>query len=250
MLYSKLAKYYDIVHSFRDYKGQVEFLVDIMRKYWPKTAVALDICCGTGSHAVLLAEKGYKVVGVDLSEDMLMLARQKNTRADNPTYIRADIRTLKLDATFDMAYCLGVSFAQLSSYHEIYQTLDAVRHTLKPGGLFVFDVPNGWKMLQVEARKYFGEDENTKVLRIDTGYIDKMRRLMHLDSVWIIDEGEAHFIESSAEEIRIFFPDELQMLVSDRFEILDMLGDRSLSVPFQSDSDHMVMILKSKDREG
>ena len=248
MLYTKLAKYYDFIHTFRDYKGQVEFLVDVMNKYCPETEAVLDICCGTGSHAVLLAEKGYKVTGVDMSEEMLSLAREKNKNSDNPLYVQADMRTLNLhfDAVYDMAYCLGVSFAQLSSYSEIYQTLDSVHDVLKPGGVFVFDVPNGWRMLHVETRKYFGEDRNAKVVRIDTGYIDKMRRMMHLDSVWIINEGGTHSIESSTEEIRIFFPDELEEVVSQRFEILAMLGDRSLNSSFQPDSEHIVMVLRKR----
>ena len=244
IMYSNLAKYYDMTRQFRDYQAEAEFVDAVVKRYRSDASCLLDICCGTGSHAILLAEKGYEIVGVDLSEEMLTIAKQKFKCAGRTAkFINADARTLECDAEFDVAYCLGGSFMLLTNYEDINRCLAGVRRALKPGGIFIFSVDNGWDMLDVPTKKFVSEEGGTKVVWLESGYVDRMKRVRHLDWTWIIEDSGNVSIESGVEELRIFFHDELQMLmVNAGFEITAMFGDRSIDVPFQADSKHIVVV--------
>ncbi len=248
--YTKLAKYYDLTHYFRNYEQQAEFLNSAIREYLPVAHRILDIACGTGNHAIFMAKKGYDVTGVDLSQEMLNIAKQKikNTTDLQVRFTYGDMRDLKFGSEFDVVCCLGMSFMELRTYDEINSCLNSIKRAITPNGLFIFDVSNGWEMLSVETRKDFAEDAKTKVIWLSSGYIDKLKRTMHLDHTFIIQENNKTAIESGVEELRMFFPDELQMLLTNaNFKIEEMLGDRSLETPFKEDSPYIVMINRSID---
>jgi|LGOV01.1.fsa_nt_gb ubiquinone/menaquinone biosynthesis C-methylase UbiE len=245
--YTKLAKYYDLIHYFRNYEQQAEFLNSAIKKYLPAAHRILDIACGTGNHAIFMTKKGYDVTGIDLSQEMLNIAEQKIKNTDlQVEFTYGDMRDLKFSSEFDVVYCLGVSFMELRTYNEINSCLNSIRRTIKPNGLFIFDVSNGWEMLSVETRKDFAQDAKTKVIWLSSGYIDKLKRAMHLDYTFIIQESNKTAIELGVEELRIFFPNELRMLlINASFKIEAMLGDRSLETPFKEDSLHIVMVNRS-----
>ena len=77
-IYNKLAKYYDKIYSWYDYRGEVKFIKSLMKKYKVYGKRVLDMACGTGTHAKILSEEGYSVIGVDKSQVMLNIARDKN----------------------------------------------------------------------------------------------------------------------------------------------------------------------------
>jgi len=243
-MYSNLAKYYDMTRQFRDYQAEAEFVDAVVKRYRSDASCLLDICCGTGSHAILLAEKGYEIVGVDLSEEMLTIAKQKFECAGRTAkFINADARALEFDAEFEVVYCLGGTFMLLTTYKDINRCLASVRHTLKPGGIFIFSVDNGWDMLDVPTKKFVSEEGGTKVVWLESGYVDRMKRVRHLDWTWIIEDGGNVSIESGVEELRIFFHDELQMLMTNAsFEITATFGDKLLDIPFHAKSEHIVMV--------
>jgi SAM-dependent methyltransferase len=97
----------------------------------------LDLCCGTGRLAAELAQRRYRVVGLDSSGGMLSLARR---RSGGVPWIRADARNFALRSCFDAATCLFDSVNHLTSLEDLLATFAAVRDCLRPGGLFLFDV--------------------------------------------------------------------------------------------------------------
>jgi len=244
VMYFNLAKYYDMTRRFRDYHEESEFVDATIKRYIPGANPVLDVCCGTGSHAILLAEKGYEIVGVDLSEEMLTIAKQKFECAGlSAKFTHADARELEFDTEFEVTYCLGGSFMLLTTYKDINCCLAGVRRALKPGGIFIFSVDNGWDMLDVRTRKFVSEEGEAKIVWLESGYIDRMKRVKHLDWTWIIEDCGNVSIESGIEEPRIFFHDELQMLMTNAgFEITTIFGDRSVDVPFQADSEYIVIV--------
>ncbi len=101
-------------------------------------AEVLDVPCGAGRLAVVLAQRGYRLTGVDWSSECL-----RHARADGSNQIQLeqrDMRDLPWDARFDAAFCLGNSFGYLDDEGN-HAFLRAVRHTLKKGGRFVLETP-------------------------------------------------------------------------------------------------------------
>ena len=124
---------------------------------------AVDVACGTGTLALGLAQKGWRVYGVDASPDMLAQARQKAAELDQPaavTWIEADVRGFSLPETVDLATSTYDSLNYLLTPGDLRRAFLCVADALRPGGLFVFDMNTERAFLQAwNDTVYFNEDE-------------------------------------------------------------------------------------------
>ena len=73
--FGNYSRYYNLLYKDKDYKGEAGFIHDLIQKYSPGAKSILDLGCGTGRHDALLAEKGYVITGVDMSEEMLLIEK-------------------------------------------------------------------------------------------------------------------------------------------------------------------------------
>ncbi len=96
----------------------------------------LDVPCGNGRHSIELASRGYRMTGVDQSEEFLAEAR--NTTPLAIRWVQDDMRSLSWVSEFDGAFCLGNSFCYLP-WNEAHQFLSAVARCLRPGARFLVD---------------------------------------------------------------------------------------------------------------
>lgn len=107
-MYGRLAGYYDVTHDAQDYRAQTDLVDAAFQEYGTGGKRVLDIACGTGEHARYMVEKGYDVTGIDLSEEMLAIARHKFAgSAVRPTFLQKDMLELEWAGEFDGAYCHG-----------------------------------------------------------------------------------------------------------------------------------------------
>ena len=106
----------------------------------PSGSKLLDLCCGYGRHAILLAQHGYQVTGLDLSEVLLQKARRDadavNTRI---RWLQSDMKYIPFKNEFDAITNIFTSFGYLESEEEDLQVLQQVYQALKPGGLFLLE---------------------------------------------------------------------------------------------------------------
>ena len=102
-IFQNYANFYDIMYQDKDYRAECDFLELIFSQYSNKPIkTILDLGCGTGGHTLILTERGFKVMGIDLSGEMLEISRKKaNERKLNIEFIQGDIRNLKLNQKFD-----------------------------------------------------------------------------------------------------------------------------------------------------
>lgn len=117
----------------------------------------LDIGCGYGRHAVNLASRDLRVVGLDINEYFLHLAVERASQLPHRiAFVRGDMRTLPLSGAFDAAVCLGGSFGQFATEDEDLALLRETARVLKPGGKFLLDVANRDGILS----RFVGRDWN------------------------------------------------------------------------------------------
>jgi SAM-dependent methyltransferase len=98
----------------------------------------LDVPCGNGRHAIELARRGYRVTGVDLSDEFLAAARMASTGVDGLEWLKGDMRDLHLSGRYSGAYCFGNSFGYLD-YTGAQAFLSGVAGALEPGSRLVID---------------------------------------------------------------------------------------------------------------
>ena len=144
--YTNYAPFYDNSGQMRFAVLTSYYLSDLLAHHPVGGKRALDLACGTGTLAILLAEEGWQVVGVDQSAAMLAVARQK-TATDQPHFVEADLRsfmrhtdTQLQNAHFDLVTCFYDSLNYLLSETDLAACFAQVALTLAPGGLFVFDL--------------------------------------------------------------------------------------------------------------
>lgn len=101
----------------------------------------LDVACGEGSFVTSISEDGFEATGIDISEPMIELARQRAGESEaNPEFYRMDAREFELPDTFEVATCWFDSINHLLEIEDVRSVFERVYAALEDGGLFIFDV--------------------------------------------------------------------------------------------------------------
>jgi SAM-dependent methyltransferase len=141
-VFGSYSNYYDLFYKDKDYSSETEFIDTLIKKYANgDVKTILDMGCGTGGHAFLLAEKGYEVTGIDRSEGMLSIAKEKAKKTKKMVnFLKADIRDFDLNKKFDVVITMFAVMGYQTSNNEFEATLASVHRHLNSGGLYIFDV--------------------------------------------------------------------------------------------------------------
>jgi SAM-dependent methyltransferase len=144
---------------------QVEGLVRLLAV--PAGARILDLCCGHGRHALLLAERGYLVTGVDFSDRALRLARRRTRQAGLAVrWLKRDMRRIAFHEEFDAVIMMCSAFGVLESDEEDEKVLDAVARALRPGGRFFLDqCSREWVIRHYQGRDWAEREGGILVLQ-------------------------------------------------------------------------------------
>ncbi|MCI8386992.1 MAG: class I SAM-dependent methyltransferase [Clostridiales bacterium] len=141
--YTSLAAVYDALNSGVDYSAWVDYIEGQFKKYAPQARSVLDLACGTGTITAILASRGYDMTGIDLSEEMLSVARQKCDSERFPhkvLLVRQNMTELELYGTVNAVVCCLDSLNYLTDTSSLTRALSHVHTYLEPDGVFVFDM--------------------------------------------------------------------------------------------------------------
>ena len=134
MMYGTLAFYYDELLGDNDslalWTGELESRIE--------GRDILELACGSGEMALMLADRGYNVLATDLSSSMIEVAGSKR-KGDNPKFEVMDMNGFSLPDRYDAIICFCDSFNYLNDYDEVKAMFENVRAHLKEGGIFMFD---------------------------------------------------------------------------------------------------------------
>ncbi len=162
---STYSRYYDLLYYDKDYEKEVPYIIELIRSVDPKAAKVLELGFGTGNHAALLCKKGYKVTGIERSEEMVTIAKEKFI--DGFTPVIADIENYNLHTTFDAAISLFHVVSYLTENAALINCFKSTSEHLKDGGIFIFDV---WYSPAV-----YHQQPETRIKRINNNDIDVIR---------------------------------------------------------------------------
>ena len=159
--YHTLAVSYDRLTSDVDYEAIVAFYDEILRKEEVNPKSAVDLACGTGSVTLLLAKKYERVVGVDLSEEMLTVAFQKAMEAGK--YIQftcQPLQQMRLPRAVDLAVCALDGLDYILDPADCKEAIRRTYKALNPGGIFIFDVNTPEKLRAMDGQVFVDEDDD------------------------------------------------------------------------------------------
>ena len=159
--YHNLAASYDRLTNDVDYEATVAFYEEILKREGLAPRTVVDMACGTGSVSEILARKGYRVTGVDLSEEMLTEAMMKTMDMENcPMFSCQNLRDLRLPRAVDMAVCALDSLDYITDPADCEAAIRRAYRVLNPGGIFIFDVNTPEKLRAMDGQMFIDEDDD------------------------------------------------------------------------------------------
>lgn len=162
--YSSLAAVYDKLNATVDYTAWADFIESRLEKYYLKRPLSiLDLACGTGAMTVEFARRGYDMTGVDISDEMLSVAREKcdSQRFEHKVLlVRQDMCELELYGTVNAVICCLDSFNYLTDTSSLSRAFAHICNYLDTDGVFVFDMNAPAKFEKIYAdNSYILEDD-------------------------------------------------------------------------------------------
>lgn len=161
--YDALAGSYDAMMTDASYQKRVNWLERLFRKSRIPVRTVLDLACGTGTIACLLAERGYRVIATDGSEEMLTQAMVKAAALEEkaPVFLHQAMPKLRLLEPVDTVISTIDSLNYLTREKDLRETFRRVCRWLKPGGQFIFDVNTPYKLRRMDGQMYMDETEDS-----------------------------------------------------------------------------------------
>ncbi len=153
--YTEFATLYDrLIKGDIDYKKIASFIKGELKIKTDN--IILDLACGTGNLTEELKNLGYDMIGIDLSVDMLNIAKEKNP---DILYLCQDMREFELYGTVDCICCMTDSLNYITDTNDLAEIFRLVKNYLNPGGSFIFDLNTFYKLKAVLGGNTFTYDD-------------------------------------------------------------------------------------------
>ena len=224
---------YDALYREKDYGAECDLIERASAPFRGHGATRLlDVGCGTGGHSIELARRGYGVTGVDLSNAMLGLARdkavQKVNAAQVPTFVQGDARSFRVEGErFDVAVMMFAVLCYMNSNDDVIRALTNIRSHLKPGGVFVCDFWWGPAVLSLRPRDLVRvvPAGAGKLLRATRTTLDTLACTadVHFD-LFRFEPGAETIETTEVHRLRYFFGPEIELLFKCAGLKLERLG--------------------------
>lgn len=248
--YSAIAEVYDRLNKEIDYGKWADVIEKCFSEYGgARPEIVLDLACGTGRMTRELAGRGYDMIGVDGSADMLGEAYAEG--GEGILYLLQDMRSFELYGTVGATVCCLDSLNYLLGDGELGKVFDLVHNYSDPDGLFIFDMNTPYKFEKVYAdNAYVLEDEDAEGCAIycgwqnfydrDTGVCD-----FYL-SVFREDEDGAYIRSDEHQRERCYGMDEIKSALSaSGFELCRVFADLDMSEP-TDESERWYFVARAK----
>lgn len=226
-MFTKSEAFYDAIYgTMKDYAREAQLIDELIQQYKQSAGNALlDIACGTGMHLSFL-RKNYMVEGLDLDEQMLEIARQRNPGV---TFHHADMADFSLGRRFDAILCLFSSIGYVKTVPRLRQALQTMRRYLNPGGVVLIEP---WLTPQrIQAGRLgsvFVDQPDLRIARMNTSVVE--------DHVSIMD---FHYLVGTPQGID-YFSERHEMGLFTHEEYLAAFSAGSLEVFFDPDPDKLM----------
>ena len=161
-----------------DYDMWIKYLHKIWQKFNISPNLIAELGCGTGNITARLAKEGYDMIGIDISEEMLSVARNKayEEGLNSILYLLQDMTEFELYGTVDIVLCLCDSINYITDYSDLVKVIKLANNYLEPGGLFIFDINTEYKFKHVLGNNTFADTEDNAAY-IWQNYYDEDKKI-------------------------------------------------------------------------
>lgn len=179
--YSEFARVYDLFMDNIPYEEWCDYLVMLLKQHGVDDGLVLELGCGTGNMTEALKRRGYDMIGIDNSEEMLAEAIEKSMESDSDTgekpvlYLCQDMREFELYGTVRAVVSVCDSMNYILEPEELLQVFRLVNNYLDPEGVFIFDLNTRYKYEKILGEQTIGETREDHCFIWDNYYDEASR---------------------------------------------------------------------------
>ena len=234
MSYGIFSSVYDILTENVEYERIAHKICSLLHENRVDGGLLLDLGCGTGTLSFLLEKKGYDIIGVDASEDMLMVANEKKYDEDSSAmFLCQKGEELDLYGTIDCAVSSLDTINHIDSLEKIKKAFSLVSLFMNMGGIFIFDMNTPYKHERILGNNTFVYDMDEVYCVWQNSY-DEKNCTTSIDLDFFIknedDDGYERYSESFC-EYSYSVDDILAIVKENGFTLLEMYDDYSDNSP-------------------
>ena len=244
-MYNDFAQVYDRLQD-ADYEAFVDYYEKIFEKYGIKPKLVLDLGCGTGNITIPMAKRGYDMIGLDLSCEMLNIARDKAKKEEvDILFLNQDMCEMELYGTVDAIVCALDGINYLTNPDDVRQLFRLVENYLNPGGIMIFDLNTEYKLKEVlGGNTYVYEDE--EIYYVWQSEYSEETKICEFDLNFFCCQPDGSYVRfDEFQEERAYSKEEISVLVDESG--LELSGSYK---PFEfatvSDNDERAFFVISK----
>jgi ubiquinone/menaquinone biosynthesis C-methylase UbiE len=194
--YSDFASVYDLLMDNVPYDEWAEYLYSLFAEYQIEDGLLVELGCGTGCMTERMAAKGFDMIGIDLSEEMLEEAQEKKYESGHDIlYLQQDMRNFELYGTVRGIYSICDSVNYILEEQDLLQTFHWVNNYLDPKGLFIFDFNTEYKYREVLGKRTIAENRRECSFIWDNDY-DEETGINTYDLVLFIEREDGLYERS------------------------------------------------------
>lgn len=247
--YEKFAQVYDLFMDNIDYEEWVDYITDHLKKYGIEDGLVLELGCGTGTMTGLLADRGYDMIGVDNSGEMLAEAMEKRMESGQDIlYLQQDMQEFELYGTVRAIVSVCDSLNYITEREELLQVFRLVNNYLDPEGLFLFDMNTIHKYRDILGDTTIAENRDEGSFIWDNSYDPENGLNIYELAVFLPREDSLY---EKAEEVhcqKAYSQEEIEELIREAgMELLEVY-DAYTGRPAADDSERLFFIAREKGK--
>ncbi len=245
-IYGALAPFYDKLQNDVDYSLWADFFERAFSLHFDgEVKDILDLGCGTGSMTLELCRRGYDMIGVDISPEMLTLARQSGEDeglSQRLLWLCQDMREFELYGTVEATVSCLDCLNHLTSAKDLEKCLSLVHNYLVPNGIFIFDVNSKYKFENIYADNSFVLEDDGVMCVWQNFYNEKTHLCDFYISLFEEDEDGRYIRADEYQQERMYPQKTLKSLLAKTgFELIGMYGD--LGFAPVTDTDERIYVI-------
>ncbi len=248
--YQAIARVYDKLNAEIDYKQWGDFIERCFECFLPsKPELVLDLACGTGRMTRELSARGYDMLGVDASEDMLSEAMY-SYNSKGILYLLQDMRSFELYGTVGAVVCCLDSINYLLSEEDLHKAFATVHNYLDPDGLFIFDVNTPYKFENIYSDNAYILEDGDENGAIYCGWQNEYDRESGICDFYLSlfeEDGNGAYIRSDEHQReRCYTLTEIKNTLAEcGLEFIDIYADYAFGEPTE-DTERWYIVAKAK----
>ncbi len=244
--YSNFAFIYDDLMNDVDYDGWVKYIEDIIKDENLKVQNILELACGTGNMTIPLTKKNYDIAAIDISDEMLSVAREKAEKEGvELVLLQQDLAEFDFEIdNLDCILCACDGFNYMTYDDDLQHVFNKSYELLKKEGVFIFDISSYYKLANVLGNNMYGESRED-VAYMWQNYFDEEENLVEMELTFFIKDEDGKFERfGEVHQQRAYTEEEIiEMLNEAGFDYIKTYGDFTFESPTE-ESERIFFVCK------